>query len=34
MHSLFDLGQLRIQADLPKDLEQIVVNQQPISELF
>mgnify|MGYP000474615154 FL=1 len=34
MHSLFDLGQLRIQADLPKDLEQIVVNQQPIPELF
>ena len=34
MHSLFDIGQLRVQADLPKDLEQIVVNQQPIPELF
>ena len=34
MHSLFDIGQLRVQADLPKELEQIVVNQQPIAELF
>ena len=34
MHSLFDIGQLRVQADLPKDLEQIVVNRQPIPELF
>ena len=34
MHTLFDIGQLRVQADLPKDLEQIVVNQQPIPELF
>jgi len=34
MHSLFDIGELRVQADLPKELEQIVVNQQPIAELF
>lgn len=34
MHSLFHIGELRVQANLPRDLEQIVVNSTPIPGLL
>ena len=34
MHSLFDIGQLRVAAGLPKDVEQVVTGGEPIGELL
>ncbi len=33
MHSLFDLGELRLRTDVPKDIERILTDAQPIPEL-
>jgi len=34
MHTLFDPGQLRITAGLPKDVAKLVTDDEPIAELF
>ncbi len=34
MHSLFDIGELRLQTGVSKEIEQIITTGQPISELF
>ena len=34
MHALFDIGQLRVEAGIPKDVESIITGNQPISQLF
>lgn len=34
MHSLFDIGQLRLQSGVAKDVEQVITTGQPIGELI
>lgn len=34
MHSLFDIGQLRVQTNIPRDVEQIITSGQPIADLI
>ena len=34
MHTLFDLGQLRLRSGLRRDLMSLIENGEPISELF
>ena len=34
LHTMFDVGQLRLAAGLPQDLLRLVENGQPIRELF
>ena len=34
MHTLFDVGQLRVTPGLPNDVAQVVTSGEPIRELF
>jgi hypothetical protein len=34
LHTLLDVGQLRVQPGLPRDLVQLVAGGKPITELF
>ena len=34
MHTLFDIGELRLQPSVPRDIAQIIERDTPISELF
>ena len=34
MHSLFDIGELRLQTGVSKEIKQIITTGQPIRELF
>jgi hypothetical protein len=34
MHTLFDVGELRLQTGIPKDVERIITGNQPIGELI
>jgi hypothetical protein len=34
MHTMFDIGQLRLDASLPRELSQLVQASEPIRELF
>jgi hypothetical protein len=34
MHSLFDIGQLRLRADVPREVAQVITSGSPIGELI